>query len=274
MPLHNRIYKLQLFKSLLISLALFSAVEAMTETKIAQICARKQRKKDKRNIKIYDTLFCANKALAHYRMHTWGTDTFKTMQFSRLNDTHVVLKVSSIVGPKQKNYWHYDFIDLKQSADRAAKGLAQEVQNTVCYYDLLNQQGLDTLKAELFITLHGNLKTQQVKKVDPEKTFIVERNKNAKIVFEEQEISQDGILLGRYEEEELEGPNGKFIQYSIFNSTGALVCVASRVSVDPNSQLQQWNLLTYRDMRFSSVQLQVDSSLNELMKYLIQKAII
>jgi hypothetical protein len=104
--------------------------------------------------------------------------------------------------------------------------------------------------------------------------FIVERNKTSQIKIEDLEISQDGIFLGRCEEEDLDGPNGKITQYSIFNSTGALVCIASKMPVDANNKVVQWNLLTQRDMRFSAVQLKSDDFVIELLKYLVANSII
>ena len=160
------------------------------------------------------------------------------------------------------------------TADYKPKIQSKNVNEIVCEYLLINKDGLDTLKAEMFATIHGNILDQNTKKVDAEKLFIVERNKNAEIKIEDIEISQDGIFLGRCEEEELDGPNGKIVQYSIFNSTGALVCVASKMPSSNGNKLIQWNLLTQRDMRFSTVQLKSDNFLIELLKFLVTKSII
>jgi hypothetical protein len=202
-------------------------------------------------------------------------DSFASTYYYHLNDPRVLLSVKPMVN-KLTNalYYHFEFPNIQMIADFKPKGQVSKVNDIVCEYALINNDGLDTLKSEMFATINASIDLQNTKKVDAEKLFIVERNKMAEIKIEDIEISQDGIFLGRCEEEELDGPNGKIIQYSIFNSTGALVCTASKMPQTNGNKMVQWNLLTQRDMRFSSVQLKSDNFVIELLKFLVTKSII
>jgi hypothetical protein len=237
-------------------------------------------KKNKGKIKQFDTLFCAQKPIAKIMMVKGVSDSSVTYYYYHINDTSLLLSVKPMqisvkanTNPSQV-YLHFEFPNIQMNADYKPKTKAKSIKEIVCEYDLINKDGLDTLKSEMFATIHGNIQDQNTKKVDAEKLFIVERNKMAEIKIEDVEISQDGIFLGRCEEEELEGPNGNIIQYSIFNSTGALVCTATKMPQSNGNKLVQWNLLTQRDMRFSTVILNSKNFVIEMLKYLVANSII
>jgi len=232
-------------------------------------------KKRKNKVKQFDTLFCKQKPLSKLMVLKMPGDSFASTYYYHLNDPRVLLSVKPMVN-KSTNalYYHFEFPNIQMIADFKPKGQVSKVNDIVCEYALINNDGLDTLKSEMFATINASIDLQNTKKVDAEKLFIVERNKMAEINIEDIEISQDGIFLGRCEEEELDGPNGKIIQYSIFNSTGALVCTASKMPQTNGNKMVQWNLLTQRDMRFSSVQLKSDNFVIELLKFLVTKSII
>jgi hypothetical protein len=232
-------------------------------------------KKRKNKVKQFDTLFCKQKPLSKLMVLKMPGDSFASTYYYHLNDPRVLLSVKPMVN-KLTNalYYHFEFPNIQMIADFKPKGQVSKVNDIVCEYALINNDGLDTLKSEMFATINASIDLQNTKKVDAEKLFIVERNKMAEIKIEDIEISQDGIFLGRCEEEELDGPNGKIIQYSIFNSTGALVCTASKMPQTNGNKMVQWNLLTQRDMRFSSVQLKSDNFVIELLKFLVTKSII
>jgi len=243
-------------------------------------CSASTLKKNRKKTKQFDTLFCDQKPIAKIMTLNAVNDSFATYYCYHITDTSLLMVVKpkampTKVTPNQsKVYYHFEFPNIQMLADYKPKVPATNVKDIICEYLLINKYGLDTLKSEMFATIHGNILDKNTKKVDAEKLFIVERNKMAEIKIEDIEISQDGIFLGRCEEEELDGPNGKIIQYSIFNSTGALVCVASKMPSSKGSKLIQWNLLTQRDMRFSSVQLKSDNFVIELLKFLVTKSII
>ena len=282
MHLQTQIYKSNLPRTFVLSvfLGLFSfysvAISANTHSENRSISKlNKNRKKTKQ----FDTLFCAQKPIATIMTVNAKNDSSVTYYYYHINDTSLLLSVKPMRNTKASTnqaqlYFHFEFPNIQMTADYKPKIQSKNVKEIVCEYLLINKDGLDTLKAEMFATIHGNILDQNTKKVDAEKLFIVERNKNAEIKIEDIEISQDGIFLGRCEEEELDGPNGKIVQYSIFNSTGALVCVASKMPSSNGNKLIQWNLLTQRDMRFSSVQLKSDNFLIELLKFLVTKSII
>lgn len=277
MPLLNRIYismrpsKTALF--LLLSLLVFQVRSANIGTE----CKRtSMTNKHNKHLKPFDTLFCDGKPLAKYQSIKLGNDTIPTRVYRLLNDTQVLIRVRLVqiqqANKDNQSKLHFEFPNIKMAADYRSKGGRKEEQEVICKYALINQLGLDTLKSEMFATIYPVV--HSIKKIDEEKRFIVERNKQAEIKIVEMDISQDGIFLGRIEEEELDGPKGKFIQYSIFNSTGALVCTASQIELNPEKTLLQWNLLTQKDMRFSSAFLKPENPLIELLKYLVSKEII
>jgi hypothetical protein len=278
MHLQTQIYKSNLPKTFVLSvvLGLFSlysnTVFAESHSlKYSAISSKKNRKK----IKQFDTLFCSQKPVSKLMVVRVAGDSFASTYYYQLDDTSLLLSVKPMVN-KSTNavYYHFEFPNIQMNADFKPKGQANKVNDIVCEYGLINKDGLDTLKSEMFATINASIDVQNVKKVDAEKLFIVERNKAAEIKVEDLEISQDGIFLGRCEEEELDGPNAKIIQYSIFNSTGALVCTATKMPQPNGNNLVQWNLLTQRDMRFSTVQLKSDNFVLELLKYLVANSII
>ena len=278
MHLQTQIYKLNLPKTFVLSvvLGLFSlysnTVFADTQAlKYSAISFKKNRKK----IKQFDTLFCSQKPMSKLMVLSMPGDSFASIFYYQLNDTSLLLSVKPRVSKSTNTvYYHFEFPNILMNADYRPKGQVNKINDIVCEYGLINKDGLDTLKSEMFATINPSIEMQKAKKVDAEKLFIVERNKTAEIKVEDLEISQDGIFLGRCEEEELDGPNGKIIQYSIFNSTGALVCTATKIPQTNVNNMVQWNLLTQRDMRFSTVQLNANNFVIELLKYLVANSVI
>jgi hypothetical protein len=282
MHLRTQIYKSNLPKTFVLSVVLglfFFYSNTLFADNHSACHSASPAKKNRKKANQFDTLFCAQKPIAKIMTVNAVNDSFATYYYYHINDTSLFLSVKPIRYFKANTnqaqvYYHFEFPNIQMNADYKPKTQAKNVKEIVCEYELINKDGLDTLKSELFATIHGNMQDQNTKKVDAEKLFIVERNKASEIKIEDLEISQDGIFLGRCEEEELDGPNGKIIQYSIFNSTGALVCTASKMPQSNGNKMVQWNLLTQRDMRFSAVQLKSDNFVIELLKYLVANSII
>jgi hypothetical protein len=271
-------YKLNLPKTLVLSVVLglfFFYSNTLSADIHSASHSASALKKNRKKANQFDTLFCAQKPVAKIMRIKMSSDSFYTTYYYHIKDTSLLLSVKQIAQNAAGSiYYHFEFPDIQMVADYKPKVQVNKVHDVICEYGLINTDGLDTLRSEMFATIHGSIQDQKTKKIDAEKVFIVERNKTAEIKVEDIEISQDGIFLGRCEEEELEGPNGKIIQYSIFNSTGALVCTASKMPQTNGNNFVQWNLLTQRDMRFSTTQLKAENFVIELLKYLVANSII
>lgn len=284
MHLQTQIYKSNLPKIFVLSVALglfFFYSNTVSAEINSAINSASSLKKNRNKVKQFDTLFCNQKPVAKLMKVKTPGDSFATCYYYHINDTSLLLSVKQMLqskpvdkGAASSFYYHFEFPNIQMNADYKNKGQKTDINKIICQFELVNKDGLDTVKSELFATINGTIEMQNAKKVDAEKLFIVERNKAAEIKVEDLEISQDGIFLGRCEEEELEGPNGKIIQYSIFNSTGALVCTASKMPQTNGNKMVQWNLLTQKDMRFSTVQLKSDNFVIELLKYLVANSIL
>lgn len=168
--------------------------------------------------------------------------------------------------------WQFEFTGLGFKGE-ILKGTASDPSELICKKELLNEWGLDTLKAEIFSTLHpaGSEKMSSFgnKNRFNEKSIVPDRNKTAEILISENQIAQDTVVIGTFVESSVDGVSGKLSQLTIYNSVGAMICTATGVPVKG----EQWSLLTYRDNRFYALKLGDDQALIECVRFLIEEGL-
>lgn len=218
-----------------------------------------------------DTFFCSGNALALVQYAE--TTANKGMQASILpiGTTEPVIRFKPVNDTWQT--FRFDFPGFGQSCDVFLKQ-HKDPFSLICHYELLNAHGLDTLKAEIFMTLYGAKPYADPVKpkasgAAAEKALLVKRNTGKPVLVEDENLAQDGVLIGTYERDTIDGPNGKHLQLKISNAVGALICTATEGSMVPGTSLTEWSFLTFNDNKFHSVKLLRNDELLSLVRHLI-----
>lgn len=225
-----------------------------------------------------DTLFCSGKAVCMSRDSANGNE-IKTV-LSALRSGKTLLTVRQILDvkdpfPKALNLKElmFQFHPLNLECTYTPKPNLDRANAIVCHYGLVNTFGLDTVKAEMFYTVHGKNRQNLVKQtmqVPNEKTLVAMRDTTAPIEVVEENIMQGGVLIASFERDSIEGPGGQLQQLMIYNSVGALVCTAT--CTDPLKGY--WSFLTYSNNRFHTATLKRDNDLSEVVRHLMRKGIL
>lgn len=224
-----------------------------------------------------DTLFCSGRAVSISRDITNGSE-IKTV-LSALRSGEPILTV--IQKPDLKNPFPnslhpnellFQFHPLKLECMHTPKPPHNSAIAVVCHYGLVNAYGLDTVKAELFYTVHGKKQesASAPSSVPAEKSLLISRDTSAPVLVENENISQGGVLIGSFELDSLEGPGGLLKQYTIFNAVGAQVCTCT--CTDPLKGY--WSFLIYRDKRFHTATLRKGNDLEEIIRHLSRKGVL
>ena len=222
-----------------------------------------------------DTLFCSGKALAiaHRQVNINNQERYELLSFS---DQHRALLIDSSQNAQQQVVYRYEFPTLGMYCTTIKKNNAITMASAVCKFQLMTEKGIDTTKAEMFLTLNGASAkaiplTIDTSKIPYEKRFVLKRNTAAPLTYSEDQIAQDGQLLARWEENIVKGPQGDLLQLTIINSLGAEIATASRGKILNANNTYSWHILTQKDMKFHSTEIIAEGELGELLRFLIQK---
>lgn len=281
MHLQTPIYKsIQVISFKRFTLAFFfilflNSASAQVKMKEHKALVKKSRA-DKTSLVSLDTLFCSGVPIskvsitnkiqgktAEQMFIPFGSNT--PVLIVNIFNTHNQLKES-------ETFHNYNFPGLGLSCNVIYKN-ENEPYDFICKYDLINSNGLDTVKAEMFTTIRSSLRADLKSKLDTAqyyKSIIVTRDTTAPILVEEENLAQGGVLIGTFKEKSIAGPNGELKQYEIKNSIGALICTATRNDESKGS----WSLLTYKNNRYYSITIVSKDELNALLKYLITNGFI
>ena len=262
----------------LIGLLFFQLYALAAKPKSAQVKQLQQHNALKLQQSAYiglDTLFCSGKAvaIAHRLVNVNNQERYELLAFS---DKHRALLIDSSQNAQKQTQYNYQFPSLAMSCSALKKPTWFNLASTVCKYQLMTPNGIDTTKAELFLTLNGASAKQIPLKVDSaqvpyEKRYIVQRNLQAPLTYSEDQVAQDGQLIARWEENIVQSPQGDLLQLSIMNALGAEIATASRGKVLNANNTYNWHILTQKDMKFHSTELKSEGELGELIQFLIQK---
>lgn len=221
-----------------------------------------------------DTFFCSGNALAIVQYAK--TTANKGMQASLLpfGATEPVIHFKPVNETLQT--FRFDFPGFGQSCEVFLKQ-HKDPFSMICHYELFNAHGLDTLKAEIFMTLFSAKPYAEPSKpnmpiIDAEKALVVKRNTGKPVLVEDENLAQDGVLIGTFERDTIDGPKGKHLQLKISNSVGALICTATEGSRIPGTDLCEWSFISYRDNKFHTVKLKTNDELLSLVRHLIAAA--
>ncbi|MEZ4804958.1 MAG: hypothetical protein R2852_05615 [Bacteroidia bacterium] len=221
-----------------------------------------------------DTLFCSNIPYATVVVTNKKGKEINEQAFLALGSIEPSLIVNRIHVKQSKSndfvYHHFNFNGLKLTCDIKETLNGLTVAEEICKSTLFNKDGLDTLKAEIFATLKGKIKVENgvgilASDVNPEKGYILERNKESPVLVQDDIIAQDGQGIGRFELDTISGVDGDLKQVKIFNSLSALIFTATRTDAVYNT----WSILTYKDNRFQTINIKGEDEVVELCNYLI-----
>ena len=218
-----------------------------------------------------DTLFCSGVPMATLNYVKTSVKDIQVSELRPLGAAEAVIRFQAIDNTWQT--YRFDFPGFDKSCQVFLKQ-HKDPFSLICHYELMNAHGLDTLKSEIFMTLYGAKPFAEpiqpkVSGTAAEKALLVKRNTGKPILIEEENLAQDGVLIGTYERDTIDGPNGKHLQLKISNAAGALICTATEGSPVPGTALTEWSFLTFNDNRFHSVKLLRNDELLSLLRHLI-----
>lgn len=223
-----------------------------------------------------DTLYCSGKRMAVSKLvlPSGTSDEMTKNTFADPVSGTNLLSISFAPGADNPAAVVYslEFHPLNLKCEfRPSKPVSGPAQ-IVCDYGLINAVGLDTLKSELFYTVHGKKhgSGSAASFTPPEKSLLVSRDTTAPVMVENENISQGGVLIGSFELDSLEGPGGLLKQYTIFNAVGAQVCTCT--CTDPLKGY--WSFLIYRDKRFHTATLKKGNDLEEIIRHLSRRGVL
>lgn len=188
----------------------------------------------------------------------------------------MITELLSYMTPDKKlvYYTHYEFPGLDLSCDIKHKSNSFNPNDPICQYQLINQYGVDTNQAFLFTTLKGRISEAEINGVKTRqdtvtrlRSTIAVRSIYAPIEYYEDNIIQDGIRIGSFSVDTLNGQKGLCRYFKIFNSKDVLICTATESALNS----RDWRLLTYRDNRFHSMVAPSEADLLEVLKFLIAR---
>lgn len=188
----------------------------------------------------------------------------------------MITELLSYMTPDKKlvYYTHYEFPGLDLSCDIKHKSNSFNPYDPICQYQLINQYGVDTNQAFLFTTLKGRISEAEINGVKTRqdtitrlRSTIAVRSIYAPIEYYEDNIIQDGIRIGSFSVDTLNGQKGLCRYFKIFNSKDVLICTATESVLNS----RDWRLLTYRDNRFHSMVAPSEADLLEVLKFLIAR---
>jgi hypothetical protein len=221
-----------------------------------------------------DTFFCSGNALAVVQYAE--TRSNKDMQASLMpfGATEPVIRFKPVDETWQT--FRFDFPGFGQSCEVFLKQ-HKDPFSLICHYELLNALGLDTLKAEIFMTLYAAKPYAEPSRpkmpiIDAEKALVVKRNTGKPVLVQDDNLAQDGVLIGTFERDTIDGPKGKHLQLKISNSVGALICTATEGSRIPGTDLCEWSFISFKDNKFHTVKLVSNDELLSLVRHLIAAA--
>ena len=188
----------------------------------------------------------------------------------------MITELLSYMTPDKKlvYYTHYEFPGLDLSCDIKHKSNSFNPNDPICQYQLINQYGVDTNQAFLFTTLKGRISEAEINGVKTRqdtvtrlRSTIALRSIYAPIEYYEDNIIQDGIRIGSFSVDTLNGQKGLCRYFKIFNSKDVLICTATESALNS----RDWRLLTYCDNRFHSMVAPSEADLLEVLKFLIAR---
>ena len=120
--------------------------------------------------------------------------------------------------------------------------------DTVCKLQLLKQAGLDTFKAETWVTLKGNVKKIIARNQDVANNFkMVERDRSAKFIVKGNDIYQDNIIIGSFDESTVKDPMGGFQNHiEVFNTQRQMVSFSTETA----AMSHEWRTVTNKDSKY------------------------
>jgi hypothetical protein len=226
-----------------------------------------------------DTLLCSGKAVALLSVieeNVVAGLSSRAVYIPGGKDVLMITELKHFITPDKKKifYTHYEFPGIGLMCDIKHRAPNFNQFEPVCQYTLFNQYGLDTNQAFLFATLKGSIseaelngqKTRQ-DTVTMLRSIVAIRSTYAEIEYYDDNILQDGIRIGSFTVDTLQGQKGLCRYYKIFNSKDVMICTATESVLNG----RDWRLLTYKDNRFHSVVSISDADITEILKYLIQR---
>lgn len=228
-----------------------------------------------------DTFFCKGKPKAIVNVITksllLGIEE-QTIQDITSKKDYITVSVKSYkdVNEVVRYFHHYQFPSLKLSCDVSIEIGSLDVYETICKYQLINENGLDTMKVELFTVLKGTITPKNElsnanKVATPLNSdinnynVIVPRNKQSFLMFLGDNIQQDSKMIGTIVKSTVNGKDGLLTQYSVFNSVGAMICTATEKTFMSN----EWILLTYKNNRFYPIKSSLANDKEDIIRFLI-----
>lgn len=230
-----------------------------------------------KGISSLDTLFCKGEPIATVKVYQksflLGIEEQSINGLKTNLPYLIVTKKSYDESPTEKVYYdQYFFPGLNLVCDiKNAIGIPNVYEN-ICQYGLINQFGVDTVKAEMFVILKGrvSIPIQSNNQVSTNTTssfdVIVPRNKSSFLMFLGDNIQQDSKYIGTITKNTVNGQSGLLNQYLIFNSVGVMICTATESSFMSN----EWNLLVYKNNKFYKIKSSLGKDKEDIVNLLIE----
>ncbi len=217
-----------------------------------------------------DSFYCSGDLKAVYKVTNRNRANDTVLQsFNSITTGTTLIIVNLVNDTAIGRYYNYSFPTLSINCDVLKKGSNREVFETICKHQLLNAEGIDTVKAQTFVTLKGNLKKKlDYSKFTKENFKVAERNKSAAISLTGQDIQQGSVPIGSMEELTVATPGGTVKQIKVYNTQKQLICIATQT----NTTGREWRMLTNFDNKYHLLVCSSDTEdVYDILKLLIDK---
>ncbi len=223
-----------------------------------------------------DTLFCSGVPTAKVKILEKSFLLGVEEQiFSSLNESKplIIVTIKSFMNPQniQTYFYQYDFPALNRNCDILVTLGEKSVYEVVCKYGLINEKGLDTMKAETFVAMKGNVITPSsnlTNNITEKNEYAVQVNRNTQsfLFITGDNIVQDQKHIGKIIKTTVKNVNGLTNQYQIYNVNNILICTATESEL----MSRKWNLLIYKSNKFFTLESEFAKDQDTILKYLIE----
>lgn len=216
-----------------------------------------------------DSFYCSGNLMAVHKIADYSkTKEIVSQSFSSPTSGVPLIVVQLVIDTTFGNYYNYSFPTLGINCDVLKKAGSPDVYETICKQQLLNTNGIDTIKAQTFVTIKGNLKKkQELKRLNANNFKVVKRNVSANISLIGQDIQQDNVIIGSMEESTVATPGGTVKQIKVYNTQKHLICIATQTAATG----REWRMLTHLDNKYHLLTCKSDmEDVYDILKLLIE----
>lgn len=248
-----------IFKLMKLKITFFIVAILAMQTVIAQ------NKKDTSLIGA-DTLNCHGNKIALIQNLSKNDDYVSYYDLKTLRLLLYINKKYEGEGEGRVYFYNFVFPELNINCD-VIPSKKELIDKVVCKYGLINEWGLDTLKAETFVTIKGNYKKKLVDAAKSAVNFtMLERDRTKPITILGNDIYQDDKVIGSFEELKIQSPGGELKQFQVNNTMKQMVCLSTALKAGSHD----WRTLTNFDNKYHILKSTDGNDLMDLVKFMVE----